>query len=173
MANRKRTGPRSLCPINRFVETFGDPWSLIVLRDIMFGGRRHYLDLLENSEEGISTSVLVDRLKKLTHAGVIQQIDDTTHKQRTLYALTESGIELAPAVVELSKWSAAWQPPSTKHAVRTRILTEGGENIIARLIDDLKVTHLGHTPTVAGLSVLAELQKAYDHAGEPNPPGKT
>lgn len=130
----------------------------------MFGGKRHYLDLLEHSEEGISTSVLVDRLKKLTLAGVIRQIDDDTHKQRTLYALTDDGVALAPTVVALSTWSSAWQPPSAKHAVRTRMLVEGGEEILSRLLDDLRATHLDQARRLPGPSVLDALQQAFDTA---------
>jgi DNA-binding HxlR family transcriptional regulator len=56
---------RSGCPINLSLEVFGDRWSLIILRDMMFGGRRHFRVLLINSEEGISSNILADRLKML------------------------------------------------------------------------------------------------------------
>jgi DNA-binding HxlR family transcriptional regulator len=56
---------RSGCPINLALETLGDRWSLIVIRDIMFGNRRHFRELLGHSEEGIASNILADRLKRL------------------------------------------------------------------------------------------------------------
>ena len=58
-------GHRSGCPINLSLEVFGDRWSLIILRDMMFGGRRHFRELLTQSKEGISSNILADRLKML------------------------------------------------------------------------------------------------------------
>ena len=56
---------RSGCPINAAVEAFGDSWSLLVLRDVMFGNRRYFRELLAGSEEGIASNILADRLKRL------------------------------------------------------------------------------------------------------------
>ena len=50
------TAPRSGCPINAAVEVLGDPWAMLVLRDNMFGDRRHFRDLIAGSEEGIATN---------------------------------------------------------------------------------------------------------------------
>ena len=55
---------RSGCPINLTLEMLGDRWSLIVIRDIMFGNRRHYGDLLRFSEEGIASNILANRLAR-------------------------------------------------------------------------------------------------------------
>ena len=46
------------CPINAAVEAFGDGWSLLVLRDVMFGNRRYFRELLAGSEEGIASNIL-------------------------------------------------------------------------------------------------------------------
>lgn len=70
---------RSGCPINLTLETLGDRWSLIVIRDIMFGNRRHYRDLLNHSEEGIASNILANRLKKLKDAGLLSTSPDPTH----------------------------------------------------------------------------------------------
>ncbi|MGH6681116.1 MAG: winged helix-turn-helix transcriptional regulator, partial [Bradyrhizobium sp.] len=82
-------GHRSGCPINLSLEVFGDRWSLIILRDMMFGGRRHFRELLIQSEEGISSNILADRLKMLLDEGMITKTDDPTHKQKAIYSLTE------------------------------------------------------------------------------------
>jgi DNA-binding HxlR family transcriptional regulator len=64
---------RSGCPINLTLELLGDRWSLIVIRDIMFGGRRHFRELITQSEEGIASNVLADRLRGPLHGSRRQQ----------------------------------------------------------------------------------------------------
>ncbi|MCK9911894.1 helix-turn-helix transcriptional regulator, partial [Microbacteriaceae bacterium K1510] len=76
---------RSGCPINLTLEMLGDRWSLIVIRDVMFGNRRHFRELLQSSEEGIASNVLADRLKRLLAAGLLTKRDDPSHKQKTIY----------------------------------------------------------------------------------------
>lgn len=66
-----RQDPRSGCPLNTAVEAFGDRWSLLVLRDMMFGNRRYFRELLAGSEEGIASNILADRLKRLVDAGLL------------------------------------------------------------------------------------------------------
>jgi hypothetical protein len=73
---------RSGCPINLTVEAFGDRWSLIVIRDLMFGNRRHFRELLTRSEEGIASNILADRLKRLEKAGSVSRRDDPSHKKK-------------------------------------------------------------------------------------------
>jgi DNA-binding HxlR family transcriptional regulator len=71
-ANKQgQEGHRSGCPINLTLELIGDRWSLIVIRDVMFGNRRHYRELLNFSEEGIASNILADRLKRLVAAGLL------------------------------------------------------------------------------------------------------
>ena len=75
-----RNEMRSGCPINLTLEMLGDRWSLIVIRDIMFGKRRHYGDLLRLSEEGIASNILANRLARLVQSGLLLRTDDPTHK---------------------------------------------------------------------------------------------
>ena len=60
---------RSHCPVNLGVEVFGDKWSLLILRDIMLGSR-HFRELLQ-SEEGIASNILADRLAMLEREGIL------------------------------------------------------------------------------------------------------
>ena len=83
---------RSGCPINLTLETLGDRWSLIVIRDLMFGNRRHFRTLLTQSEEGIASNILADRLARLEKAGLVSRRDDPSHKQKVIYSLTEASI---------------------------------------------------------------------------------
>ncbi|OSC44730.1 transcriptional regulator, partial [Streptomyces sp. 4F] len=71
-----REEPRSGCAINAAVEVLGDPWTLIVLRDVIFGGRRHFRELMTRNEEGIASNVLAARLRRLVEAGLLTR-DDT------------------------------------------------------------------------------------------------
>ena len=68
-------GPRSGCPINATIEVFGDRWSLLVLRDIIFGDRRYFRELQAGSEEGIASNILADRLKRLVELGLLTRAD--------------------------------------------------------------------------------------------------
>lgn len=90
------TRRRSGCPINLTLETFGDRWGLIILRDIMFGRRRTFRSLLGESIEGIASNILADRLKRLTANGLLSRSGDPGHKQKAIYSLTEKAIELVP-----------------------------------------------------------------------------
>jgi DNA-binding HxlR family transcriptional regulator len=85
------TAPRSGCAINAAVEVLGDPWAMLVLRDIMFGNRRHFRELIAGSEEGIATNILASRLKQLVAAGLLAR-DAARRGQRAAYSLTEAGI---------------------------------------------------------------------------------
>jgi DNA-binding HxlR family transcriptional regulator len=84
---------RSGCPINLTLEILGDRWSLLVIRDMMFGNRRHFRELLGQSEEGIASNILADRLKRLMAAGMITRADDPSHKQKAIYSLTDKAIQ--------------------------------------------------------------------------------
>ena len=73
---------RSGCPINLSVEVLGDKWSLVVLRDMMFGRSRTYGELHGHSLEGIATNILAARLRHLEEEGFITAAPDPRHKQR-------------------------------------------------------------------------------------------
>jgi len=79
-----RKTQRSGCPINLTLEMLGDRWSLIVIRDVMFGNCRHYGNLLRQSEEGIASNILASRLTRLVKAGLLSRTDDPTHKQKAI-----------------------------------------------------------------------------------------
>src|ERR671931_1623318 len=115
---------RSGCPINLTLEVLGDRWSLLIIRDIMFGNRRHFRELLTRSEEGIASNILADRLKRLTEQGIISKADDPTHKQKAIYSLTEKGIELLPILAQIGIWSLDYSPVDPALAATARELRE-------------------------------------------------
>lgn len=153
---------RSGCPINLTLETLGDRWSLIVIRDLMFGNRRHFRQLLAQSEEGIASNVLADRLRRLEAAGLVSRRDDPSHKQKAIYSLTEAAIELVPLLAYMGAWGRRHTPVSKELSVRAQILEEGGPRLWSKFMDELQHIHLGAPrPKV---SVLAQLQSAYEAA---------
>lgn len=115
MTRQSPSGRRSGCPISLGLELFGDQWSLLIVRDLMFKGRNTF-GAFQQSGEGIATNILSDRLARLEEAGLVDRVRDPADGRRYLYRLTERGIDLAPMLVELILWSAAHEetdaPPS-------------------------------------------------------------
>ncbi len=150
---------RSGCPINLTLEQLGDRWSLIVIRDLMFGNRRSYGELLANSEEGIASNILADRLKKLTAAGLGAHRPDPTHKQKGIYSLTEPAIQLVPLLAQMGAWGRRHTPVSEELSVRAELLERGGPALWDGFMEELRHLHLGAPKPER--SVFAELQAAY------------
>jgi DNA-binding HxlR family transcriptional regulator len=158
--NGTRREIRSGCPINLTLETLGDRWSLIVIRDIMFGNRRHYVDLLKLSEEGIASNILANRLDRLVQAGLLSRIQDPTHKQKAIYSLTESSIELVPLLAHMGAWGRRHTPATKELSIRAQLLEEGGERMWKAFMAELLSIHLG--APAPRRSVLAELQESFE-----------
>ena len=156
--------PRSGCPINLTLETVGDRWSLIVIRDMMFGNRRHFRTLLTESEEGIASNILADRLKRLLAAGLIGKADDPSHKQKGIYSLTEKAIQLVPLFAHMGAWGRRHLPASHELSVRAQLLEEGGPVLWEEFMDELRTAHLGAPARSGGPSVGDRLQAAYEAA---------
>ncbi|MGI6856511.1 winged helix-turn-helix transcriptional regulator [Mesorhizobium sp. 1B3] len=152
---------RSACPINLSLEVFGDKWSLLVLRDMIFGGKRHFRELLR-SEEGISSNILADRLKTLMELGMLTRADDPTHKQKAIYSLTEMSISLVPILAHLGAWGSKWLPVSPELSIRAILMEEGGPALWERFMAELREEHLGKPAGTAGPSVRETLQAAYE-----------
>jgi DNA-binding HxlR family transcriptional regulator len=155
---------RSGCPINLSLEVFGDKWSLILLRDMIFGGRRHFRELLTGSIEGIASNILASRLKALVDAGMLTKRDDATHKQKVIYSLTEPAIELVPVMAALGTWGSRWLPVSAELSARARALGDGGADLWQRFMAELREEHLGipADPAPDGRTVRDRLQEAYE-----------
>ena len=119
---------RSSCPINLMLEVFGDKWSLIIIRDIMFGGKQYFRELL-NSEEKIASNILSDRLVMLEREGIINKTDDPDHKQKNIYSLTDRGIDLLPILVEIGSWSIKHKPVDMKRHKNAVDLVKGGKTL--------------------------------------------
>jgi DNA-binding HxlR family transcriptional regulator len=96
---------RSGCPVSLSLEVLGDRWSLLIIRDLMVRGFRTFKEFGE-SDEGIATNILADRLRRLEANGIITAHADETDRRRGSYRLTEKGIDLAPVLLDLLIWGA-------------------------------------------------------------------
>jgi DNA-binding HxlR family transcriptional regulator len=98
---------RSNCPINFVLETFGDKWTLLIVRDLLFHGKRHYGEFLA-SDEQISTNILAERLQRLERDGVVEKQADPNHGSKVIYRLTQKGRDLLPIMLEITAWSGKY-----------------------------------------------------------------
>ena len=103
IGKRRDTG----CPIAFALDTFGDRWSLLVIRDLLFRQKKTFGDFLDGDEK-FATNILADRLKYLEAEGIIGKIRDPQNRRSYIYSLTEKGISLAPVLVEFMRWSGRY-----------------------------------------------------------------
>jgi DNA-binding HxlR family transcriptional regulator len=107
---------RSDCPISSALDIFGDKWSLLVMRDLLFRNKSHYREFLA-SEEGVATNILADRLARLQAAGLIEKTDDDPRSGKQAYVATSKGKDLIPLLLEMMLWSAQHEPQTGAPAV--------------------------------------------------------
>ncbi len=93
---------RSSCPITCALDLLGDPWTLVVLRDVILAGRRSFGQI--GVAEGIATNTLTERLRRLEKAGVLEVQRDPSDGRRRIYGPTERGLDLIPLLLELLVW---------------------------------------------------------------------
>ncbi|HXH51540.1 MAG TPA: helix-turn-helix domain-containing protein [Terriglobia bacterium] len=98
------------------LESFGDRWSLLIIRDLMVRGYRTFKEF-QQSGEGIATNILADRLKKLQAVGIITTEADPADGRKLNYRLTEKGIDLAPVILELLIWGTRHEDTGAPCAV--------------------------------------------------------
>jgi DNA-binding HxlR family transcriptional regulator len=153
--------PRSGCPINLTLEVLGDTWSLLVIRDVMFGSRRHFNELLTQSEEGIASNILADRLHRLVANDMLAKTQDPHHKQRKIYSLTERSIQLVPVLATMGAWGSEHLPVTPELSVRAKILADGGPELWQEFTDELRAQHLGAPHQPGAPSVFERLNSAY------------
>lgn len=102
---------RSHCPVNYGLEAFGDRWALLILRDIIFRGKRTYGEFLK-SEEGFATNILASRLDHLVAEGILQRDIDEADGRKDIFSITEKGLDLIPLIFEMILWSSKYDKDS-------------------------------------------------------------
>lgn len=132
---------RSHCPTNYAIEHFGDKWSLLIIRDLMFKEKRHYNEFFE-SEEKVSTSVLGDRLKNLEQSGIISKGQDSVKKSRIKYSLTAKGIDMLPFMVDMISWSGKYDNETEAGDVFLAQAKDGRDFLLKSIREKLEKEHL-------------------------------
>lgn len=112
---------RSDCPISCSLDVWGDKWSLLIVRDLMFGKKFTYGDFLK-SKEKIATNILASRLQMLEENGIITKSDHPESKAKVLYKLTQKGIDLVPIMVEMQLWADKYYTINPN--IKTTVLKE-------------------------------------------------
>ena len=133
----KRVKRRSNCPISFALDIFGDKWSLLIIRDLMFKGKVYYGDFL-GSEEKIATNILANRLQLLEDAGIITRAQDTITKNKIIYSLSEKGIDLLPVLIEIILWSAKYDPKTAAPKEFIAAAKKDKKGLIRDIIKNIK-----------------------------------
>lgn len=135
---KKKNRIRSHCPINFGLESFGDRWSLLILRDIIFRGKRTYGEFLK-SEEGFATNILASRLEHLIDAGILQR---EVHEdgRKDVYLLTEKGLDLIPLIFEMVLWSAKYDSKSEAKRINrlVELIRKDNRKISQKVIEKVR-----------------------------------
>ncbi|MBX3192819.1 MAG: helix-turn-helix transcriptional regulator [Labilithrix sp.] len=103
----KPKGYGQFCPVAQALEVFGERWTLLVVRELLEGSRR-FSDL-QRGVPLMSRSMLAQRLAALTDAGLVTRVEGG-------YALTRSGEELGPLVMECGRWGMRWARRKLRNA---------------------------------------------------------
>lgn len=138
MSTREKSG----CPINLSLELLGDRWTLLIVRDLIFAGKKHFREFLL-SDEGISSRTLAERLQTLQEEGIITRSGDPSHKLKAIYRLTEAGIDLLPVLATLGAWGSRYRNADGELARVADELAAGGEAALEQLKQQLRAEHIG------------------------------
>jgi DNA-binding HxlR family transcriptional regulator len=117
---------KSPCPISYFLDSFGDRWTLLILRDLIAREKRYYRDFI-NPGENIATNILADRLKTLAAQGLVIRQDDPDNKSKTVYIPTVKALSLLPVLNEMAKWGLDNGPRTLARPARVPATAHSGE----------------------------------------------
>ena len=103
----KKPNRRSPCPVACTLDLLGDKWTLLVIRDLLYG-RTRFKDFAA-SPEGIPTNILSERLQRLQQNKLITQVSAGEGSKRRAYRLTDKGLALYPVLAALRDWGLRWE----------------------------------------------------------------
>ena len=128
---------RSDCPVSNSLDVWGDKWSLLIVRDLLFAKQCTYGDFLK-SEEKIATNILASRLQMLEENNIITKSDHPDSKAKVLYQLTQKGIDLLPLMIEINLWAEKYYDlPADRKAMLIEVKKDK-ENFIKSMTKELK-----------------------------------
>lgn len=128
---------RSRCPIAFALDIFGDKWSLLLLRDLLFKGKRHFRELLA-AEEGIATNILAERLARLEAEGLIAKVPDPENGRQYIYSPAPKGLDLIPALLEIILWSARHDAQTAAPPAVIRRIRDDRNGFIGEVVANFK-----------------------------------
>ena len=136
---KRKTKLRSHCPVNYGLESFGDRWALLILRDIIFRGKKTYGEFLK-SEEGFATNILASRLNHLIDVGILKREPDEKDGRKDVYTLTEKGLDLIPLIFEMVLWSAKYDDQSEAQRITplVELIRNDNRRISKKVIEQVR-----------------------------------
>lgn len=108
MKRSSKSERRSDCPLSIALEIFGDRWTLLILRDLMFKGLQTFKEFLASGED-IASNILTDRLQRLQEQGIVSGTRSPMDARVITYRPTEKGLDLLPVLIEIVLWSARYE----------------------------------------------------------------
>lgn len=127
---------RSDCPISCSLDIWGDKWSLLIIRDLMYAKECTYGDFLK-SEEKIATNILASRLLMLEENKLISKLDHPESKAKVLYKLTQKGIDLLPILIEINLWAEKYSDIPEDQKLMLKEVKKDKEAFINKHIKEL------------------------------------
>jgi DNA-binding HxlR family transcriptional regulator len=134
MTDRKK---RSDCPISSSLDIWGDKWSLLIVRDLMFSKQCTYGDFLKSPEK-IATNILASRLQTLEENELITKSEHPDSKAKVLYKLTQKGIDLLPLMIEINLWAEKYYTIPAERKAMLKEVKKDKEAFIKTMSRELK-----------------------------------
>ena len=125
-----RSYDRLVCPIARSLSILGEQWTLLILRDALFGYSR--FEEFQSSL-GVSRNLLSRRLGEMVEAGLLERRPLHEGARRHEYLATEKARGLLPVLLALGQWKERWEPSETGPRVLP-LDPESGEPVSVRLM---------------------------------------
>jgi DNA-binding HxlR family transcriptional regulator len=133
----KEIKKRSNCPVSCSLDIWGDKWSLLIVRDLMFNKQCTYGDFMK-ADEKIATNILASRLQTLEENGIISKSDHPDSKAKVLYKLTQKGIDLVPLMIEINLWAEKYYDVPADRKAMLKEVKKDKQKFIEAAIKDLK-----------------------------------
>ncbi len=129
---------RSQCPVSISLDFFGDKWTLLILRDIIFMKKRYFRDFLA-SDEKIATNILTSRLRLLVDADIIISEKDPNNAKQKIYTITQKGADLIPVLIELILWGEKYGDSSAPKEFIEEAKNDR-ENLIKKVQNSIEIS---------------------------------
>ena len=137
MGKPKHDSRKSGCGVAYALDVLGDKWTLVIIKDMVLSGKRHYTKFM-TSPEKMASNILADRLKRLEEEGIVSKTQDPDHESKFIYQLTAKGKELIPLVLETMLWGSKHAPNPTAPPALLRWARKDREGLTRAILECLK-----------------------------------